>query len=165
MSKPHRKVRFGPAVTVARFVEKAALRFRVKGTPYILELARFDEYRPIETLQLVVWNRPATPPPVEWSSSPRVSWGASLLAPDWDNMLGGQANLGAGYVAQHRGDLSAFFPSADEADMDDAAGFWKLMEVVQKIADLLGPAQTTSSSNNGYQDMTDLLDIEMGTLF
>lgn len=142
---------------VSKFVEKAALRFHVKGTRYIFELARFDAYRPLRT-KLIAMDSESMIPHVNWQEKPTVSWAASVFAPEWDNALGENANLRPGNTAEHGGTLSAFFPPAEGRDED--SGIWDFLTVVRKIADMLGPGQHPEQRRNG-----DVLDADPGTLF
>lgn len=162
-SKPFRKVIFRDDVPVVRVVEKAAIQLKVKGTGYILELARFDQY----------------PGPSAVIGSQAVSfstsWGATLFDPTWDNILGGtpkfqsdkgplKATKAPQEEMKHGGGMKAFFPSRrgkDRGAEDGKKGFREFLDVVQKITELLGPGKDVKTE----PDMKGLLDVELGTLF
>ncbi|KAJ5620504.1 hypothetical protein N7510_004488 [Penicillium lagena] len=156
-SNPRRNVHFMAEAPVSKIVEKAALRFQVKGTRYIFELARFDAYMPLKT-KFIAMGSEFMVPHVHWQEKPTVSWAASVFAPEWDNVLGENANLRPGNTVEHRGNLSAFFPPGEGRDED--SGFCDFLTVVRKIADMLGPTQHVEQQCNG-----DVLDTDLGTLF
>ena len=139
---PQRKVTFPESAPVSRFVEKTALRYRLKGTKYIFELARYDEdsRSGIEKFRQqgsVVYTGPM-------SDTPSTSWGASVFHPDWDNLLGDNANLPVGRSAQWSPQLDTFFPPKGTAVADDShVGFWEFIRLMREVADLLSPAQTS----------------------
>ncbi|KAJ5561933.1 hypothetical protein N7535_003605 [Penicillium sp. DV-2018c] len=132
-SVPQRKAKFLHGAPVTRFVEKAALRLQVKGTPYVFELSRFDEY-----------NRIAG----HWSSTPNVSWGASLHDPMWNDLLGEQVEPDNRRIPSDRC-LSVFFPSPER----ELSSF---MSVVQRIARMLRDPRAEAPN---------VLDSDLGTLF
>lgn len=166
-SKPWRKVIFPADAPVVRVVEKAAIQLKVKGTGYILELARFDQY--------------PGPSPVIGSQavSFTTSWGATLFDPTWDGILGGTPKFQSGSgplkaskapqeKMKHGEGMKAFFPSrkdkdrgAEDENEDDNEGFWEFLRVVRKISTLLGPGQEVKTE----PDMKSLLNVELGTLF
>jgi hypothetical protein len=159
-SIPQRKAKFVHGAQVTRFVEKAALQLQVKGTPYVFEISRFDEYNYVAG---------------HWSSTPNVSWGASLYDPMWDDLLGEQAEPDTLRIPRD-GSLSVFFPSprkeqrqSDKKQTEEEARkeaetrreeeekqLSTFMSIVQQIARMLGdPGAETP----------DVLDSDLGTLF
>ncbi|KAL2808759.1 hypothetical protein BJX63DRAFT_435812 [Aspergillus granulosus] len=144
-AKPERKVIFPPNAPVSRFVEKTALRYRLKGTDYIFEIARYDEYRranmPIFTGQTGATITGGI------SNTPFTSWGASVFGANWDNLLGSHANLPVGHAANYSPNLATFFPPKEPSTQggDEAKGFWEFIELVKQAAELLGPAQPSPS--------------------
>ena len=159
-SAPQRKARFSYDAPVKRFVEKAAIQLQVKDSPHVFELARFDEY---------------TYGVGHWSMTPKVSWGASLFNPSWDDILGEQADVKALDISKE-GCLSVFFPSqgdeqeqtdkpktddelrkeAENRKMDEEKELGSFMSTVQQIARMLG---------NPGAEMPDFLETDLGSLF
>ncbi|KAJ5490059.1 hypothetical protein N7453_010884 [Penicillium expansum] len=156
---PQRKARFSYGSPVKRFVEKASVQLQVKNSPHVFELARFDEY---------------TYSAGHWSMTPKVSWGASLFNPSWDDILGEQADVGALEISD--GCLSVFFPPpegdqeqtdkqktddeiCEEAEIrktDEEEQLGAFMSVVQKIARMLA---------NPGAEMPEVLETDLGSLF
>lgn len=157
---PQRKARFSYGSPVKRFVEKATIQLQVKDSPHVFELARFDEY---------------TYAAGHWSMTPKVSWGASLFNPSWDDILGEQADVKVLDISKD-GCLSVFFPppgddqeqtdkqktddelrkEAEIRKVDEENQLGLFMSTVQKIARMLG---------NPGAEMSDLLDTDLGSLF
>ncbi|KAE8376290.1 hypothetical protein BDV26DRAFT_282750 [Aspergillus bertholletiae] len=148
-AKPKRKVIFSSSAPVSRFVEKTSIRYRLKGTQYILEIARYDEY---SRLKRDAFQGRAPAPALltgEICDVPSTSWGASIFNSNWDNLMGEQANLQVGHAARHSPELDTFFPSKIMSNPDgNAAGFWEFVGLVQRVAEILGPAQTQSNSES-----------------
>ncbi|THC96352.1 hypothetical protein EYZ11_004167 [Aspergillus tanneri] len=149
-AKPQRKVVFPNSAPVSRFVEKTAIRYRLKGTKYTLEIARYDEYSRT--------NVPAFPGQSiasmtsEISDVPSTSWGASVFDANWDNLLGEHANLSVGHSAGYDADINTFFPSQTGLGSEDKrSGFWEFAALVKQVAALLGPASMSSQSTAGVQ--------------
>lgn len=123
---------FPASAPVSRFVEKTAIRYRLKNTKYILEIARYDEY-----------SRTSAPGgPI--SEVPSSSWGASIFDPNWDNLLGQHANISLGHTARYSPSLNTFFPAIEETTGHKSEGFWELIELVRRVAELLGSAKASS---------------------
>ncbi|KAL3491178.1 hypothetical protein BJX62DRAFT_237416 [Aspergillus germanicus] len=140
LAKPERKVIFPADAPVSRFVEKTAIRYSLKGTDYILEIARYDEYRRAEVS--VHPGQSGATITGGISQTPFTTWGASIFGTNWDNLLGGHANLPVGQAARYNPSLSTFFPpKVPLPDDDEAKGFWDFIDVVKKAASLLGPTQ------------------------
>ncbi|KGO73497.1 hypothetical protein PITC_048350 [Penicillium italicum] len=157
---PQRKARFSYGSPVKRFVEKATIQLQVKNSPHVFELARFDEF---------------TYATGHWSMTPKVSWGASLFNPSWDDILGEQADVGALKIPQE-GCLSVFFPppeddqeqtgkqkaedeirkEAEIRKMDEEKQLGAFMSVVQKVARMLA---------NPGAEMPEVLETDLGSLF
>ncbi|KAJ5158709.1 uncharacterized protein N7500_008360 [Penicillium coprophilum] len=161
-SKPQRKARFSFGSPVKHFVEKAAIQLQVKDSPHVFELARFDEY---------------TYAAGHWSMAPKVTWGASLFNPDWDDILGEQVEVRADDISKN-GCLSVFFPQpgvdqeatdnekhktddeirkeAERRKMAEEEQLGLFMSTVQKVARMLG---------NPGGEMSDALETDLGSLF
>ncbi|KAF7128754.1 hypothetical protein CNMCM5793_003663 [Aspergillus hiratsukae] len=132
-AKPQRKVVFPASAPVSRFVEKTAIRYRLKNTKYILEIARYDEY-----------SRTSAPGgPI--SEVPSSSWGASIFDSNWDNLLGQHANISLGHTARYSPSLNTFFPAIEETTGHKSEGFWELIELVRRVAQLLGSAKAPAA--------------------
>ncbi|KAL3458815.1 hypothetical protein BJX64DRAFT_301724 [Aspergillus heterothallicus] len=148
-AKPERKVTFPATAPVSRFVEKTALRYSLKGADYILEIARYDEYRRVNVP--VFPNQAGATMTGGISNKPFTSWGASIFGTNWDNLLGGHANLPIGHKASYSPGLATFFPpkepSIDIRDQDK--GFWEFIDLIKQAAELLGPAQLSPRKDNG----------------
>ncbi|CAG8379775.1 unnamed protein product [Penicillium salamii] len=158
-SLPQRKGDLPNGAPIDRFVEKSAIQLIVIGTPYVFELSRFDEY--------VHTHR-------HWPKVPtKISWGATLFNPEWDDILAAQAN---GNLARTPC-LSSFFPasprdiakakegmSKEEAQARDgeirqqldAEELKRFMSKVQTLARMMGSA---------HINMDEVLQTDIGTLF
>lgn len=174
-AQPRRKVIFPDSDPVSRFVEKTAIRYRLKGTNYIFEIARYDEY--------------SRPRGAAFFGTASVSWGASVFDPNWDNLLGEHANLPVGRSARYSPDLHTFFPSQGPSPAANYPGFWEFIGLVRRVAELLGPVRALTEqpmnaapaskdantrkepipSNHavavGAHDRGGMLDADLGTLF
>ncbi|PWY81981.1 hypothetical protein BO70DRAFT_406219 [Aspergillus heteromorphus CBS 117.55] len=149
-AKPERKVTFSASAPVSRFIEKTAIRYRLKGTKCILEIARYDEYTrtvpasPDQMPQVYVGVGPFT-------GTPHTSWGASVFDPTWDNLLGEHGNLQVGHAAGYNPGLDTFFSPKDPSNnKDKRRGFWDFVNMVKQIAEMMGPTgapQTFSERN------------------
>lgn len=163
---PERKVTFPAWAPVSRFVEKAALRFRVKRTNYIFEIARYDEYKRLPDKVL-----PSLPG--EFSKVPFTTWGASLFDPNWDNLLGQHANLPTGASTACSADLESFFtPQEQSATLDKSENFWQFIDLVKSVAEILGSNHITSTSGQivlkkhpSPAKGSHIIDSDLGTLF
>lgn len=182
---------FPASAPVSRFVEKTALRYRLKDTKYIFEIARYDEY---SRAGLEVFQRPGSVVYTgQMSEVPSTSWGASIFHPDWDNLLGDHANLPVGRSAQWNPKLDTFFPPLGNSSSGDGySGFWVFIHLVRQVAYLLSSTKTSplqqvprdttaeietsstkaevarsqaSSSANEGKNLNRLLDGDLGTLF
>ncbi|GKZ72450.1 hypothetical protein AnigIFM50267_008814 [Aspergillus niger] len=192
-AKPERKVKFSQSAPVARFIEKSAIRYRIKGTNYTLEIARYDEYSRANAsaLSSKLPGNYAGP----FTTEPNTSWGASLFDPHWDNLLGEHANLAIGHAAQYDPSLDSFFPARGAAGgSEKSQGFWEFVDMVKQVAGLMGPVRTTATSSGekallgsdsapsvkpstvqgrssdsspvmGMTDLAGLLNADLGTLF
>ncbi|KAI9928829.1 hypothetical protein MW887_002050 [Aspergillus wentii] len=194
-AKPQRKVTFPASAPVSKFIEKTAVRYRLKGTKYIFEIARYDEYSRTST-PAFPGQSPATITG-HISANPSTSWGASVFDPNWDNLLGEHANLPVGHSARYNPNLDTFFPPKNQPGPEDKyLGFWDFINLIKQVAELLGPEQTSSpdrpqgSANKASgsssavpgalnsqvlsnsssptidaKDLAGLLDADLGTLF
>lgn len=144
---PQRKVIFPATAPVSRFVEKTAIRYRLMGTKYTFEIARYDEYS-----RILVPAFPGQNPPTlvdSISEKPSTSWGASVFDPNWDNLLGQHANLPVGHSARYSPNLDTFFPpyfapQEQSGSGEKHTGFWNFVSLVQQAAELLSPARPLS---------------------
>ncbi|KAF3480126.1 uncharacterized protein GIQ15_05473 [Arthroderma uncinatum] len=151
LSGPGKKrVSFSNRVPIARHVEKSALQYRLKGTKYIFELARYDEYRRVQlsAAQLLLQGPNTNYMP----TTPVTSWGASIFHPEWDNELGKHANLQVGQKADWCPNLKTFFPLLGDADPSDLrSGFDSFMPLVKQVASLLGPEHEKDLKNKALE--------------
>ncbi|EFR01472.1 hypothetical protein MGYG_04480 [Nannizzia gypsea CBS 118893] len=140
------RVSFSNLAPIARIVEKSALRYRLKGTNYIFELARYDEYSRAQlTASQLLLQGPGFN---NMSPTPVTSWGASIFDLQWDNMLGQHANFGAGHNAKWSPSLNTFFPCFGDADPSDLrSGFNSLIPLIEQVSTLLG-----QNRENGSED-------------
>lgn len=191
MPTSQRKVFFPADAPVSRFIEKTALRYRLKDTLYTFEIARYDEY-----IRKTGKMPGGALVPGLMSEVPSTSWGASLFGPHWDNLLGQHANMAVGHSAGWNPTLDTFFPSPKEQGLVEskACGFETFIGSVKEIAQLLGisglqkgqpedslkgsrgpvrferdsvneGAQSVNTVKAGGKEMTGLLDADLGTLF
>ncbi|KAL4969145.1 uncharacterized protein BDV14DRAFT_210937 [Aspergillus stella-maris] len=141
-AKPERHVTFPPDSPVSKFVEKTAIRYKIRDTDYVLEVARYDEYRrggvPIPKTGLMMTG--------SISDVPYTIWGASIWSAEWDNLLGEHANLPVGHSAKYAPNIATFFPTegnpSSPAAKDQTKGFWDFIDRVKQVAELLGPTRT-----------------------
>ncbi|KAL4778845.1 hypothetical protein BJX76DRAFT_352283 [Aspergillus varians] len=143
-AKPERKVIFPASPPVSRLVEKSAIRYRMKGTKYIFEIARYDEYRRVE----VPITQTGAMITGAMSEVPYTSWGASIFEANWDNLLGEHANLPVGHSAKYSPKLATFFPPKEPSPEDQTKGFWEFINLVKQAAELLGPTRTSSEATD-----------------
>lgn len=139
---PQRKVIFPATAPVSRFVEKAAIRYRLMGTKYTFEIARYDEYSRGLVPAFPGQNPPTLVGPI--LEMPSTSWGASVFDPNWDNLLGEHANLPVGHSARYNPNLDTFFPPyfpprEQSGTAEKHVGFWNFVSLVQQAAELLSP--------------------------
>ncbi|PGG99898.1 hypothetical protein AJ79_08380 [Helicocarpus griseus UAMH5409] len=131
-----RRVSFSDFATVSKVTEKSALRYYLKDTRYIFELARYDTYHRMNH---------SGPPYIsgsQISQTAETTWGASLFYAEWDNMLGKNGDFRAGETADWSADLNTFFPPfGDESSTDVNAGFRRFIDLVNQVAQLLTPEQ------------------------
>ncbi|CAL5872487.1 uncharacterized protein PFLUO_LOCUS6751 [Penicillium psychrofluorescens] len=93
--KPAAKLHFIAEAPISKFVEKAALRFHVKGTRYIFELARFDAYSPLKT-KLIAMDSESTIPHVHWQRKTNCvlgGFGVRLRVDDYQLRNSYEANI------------------------------------------------------------------------
>ncbi|OJD18295.1 hypothetical protein AJ78_01671 [Emergomyces pasteurianus Ep9510] len=129
------RVTFSSLASVSKITEKSALRYYLKGTKYIFELARYDTYHRA--------NR-SGPPYIgdcsKMNPAAETTWGASIFHQEWDNLLGKNGSFRVGETADWSASLSTFFPClSDENSTDVNAGFHQFLDLVNKVAKLLAP--------------------------
>jgi hypothetical protein len=139
-SVPERMSKFPLGAPLCWFVEKSAIEFHVKETNLVFELARYVKYN-VSNGRIL--------------KTPDESWGGTLFDPDWDTMLGENTELD-GTQFTREACLSAFFPPAEGAEVDEEAQLGVFMSALHQIARMLG------SSDNA---VTNILDVNLGTLF
>ncbi|RJE19427.1 hypothetical protein PHISCL_08230 [Aspergillus sclerotialis] len=142
--KPQRNVIFPASVPVSRVVEKMAVRYRLKGTTYVLEIARYDEYAPNVASASPNVNQPTQE---QMAEAPSTSWGASLFDSNWDNLLGQHGNLPIGVSTRYSPDLSTFFPPEEPDNEDKKAGFRRFIGLVRQVAEILGANPTPPTAS------------------
>ncbi|PLB43845.1 hypothetical protein P170DRAFT_514153 [Aspergillus steynii IBT 23096] len=164
-AKPQRKVVFPPSAPVARFVEKTAIRYRLKGTEYIFEIARYDEYGRINAQGFP--GQSLASMTCEISDIPSTSWGASVFAANWDMLLGQHGDLSVGHSAQYNTNLDTFFPTQTATPFEGKhAGFWEFITLVKELAAMLGSTAPNSTPNvASIKNPGTLLQTDLGTLF
>lgn len=138
---------FDPDASVTKFIQKTAIQFKIKDTNYVLELARFEEFR-CSDQEVTGWT-----PPV-------VRWGATLLNPDWEELLRNKEKRKAGV------EMDMFLPGYQSGEQDSPA-LQEFLEVIRKVADLLGPIPRPGEdlAPEGESFTKGVLDAEFGTLF
>lgn len=147
---PRRKVIFKDSPPVSRLVEKTAFRYRLKGTDYTLEVARYDEY--VRKNLFNMQDQSVTAAASQFSEVPFTSWGASIFDSKWDNLLGEHANLPVGQSAKYNPNLNTFFlPRQSAVPNEKGAGFWEMVDLVKRVAEVLGP---TRISPEGTQELS-----------
>ncbi|KAJ5777316.1 hypothetical protein N7520_000562 [Penicillium odoratum] len=156
-TKPQKKVMCAPVAPLSGYTEKSAIQLLVKGTKYVFEMARFDRY----TQSLGAW-----------SSTPTVSWGASLFDPSWDAALGADIKSYATdpkYTANQLGPFECFFPPQNAPVTEgDNKGFLQYIEIVYKISDLLGLSEDEFeklTEDSIKLRLAELIDVDLGMLF
>jgi hypothetical protein len=107
-ARPEKKVVFPSSPPVSEYVEKSAIRYHIKGTKYIFEIARYDEYKRSGAGaycgEINCW---------ETCQKLLVHSGGICFDANWDNLLGGHANLPKGQSAKYSLNLATFFPSKE----------------------------------------------------
>lgn len=148
-ARPGKKIVFDPDVSVTKFIQKSAFQLKVKDTDFVLELARYEEFRS-STSHVTGWA-----PPV-------VRWGATLLNPHWDQVLRDIDMLDRG-IQWHM----LFLGSQYAGNTSNDPAFQQFLEVIQKVADFLGPVPRPGEEPpTKEEDFTrGVLDAEFGTLF
>lgn len=153
---PVKKTVISPRPPVSRIIEKSALQFRIKGTSYILELIRFDEYR----------QRVSTKhQPTNCSSA---TWGAAVFDRRWTSLLamsGAESQSDALRFERPTGSVEAFFPLSTGGETQSEEGFWEFLNVVNKVATLLRSPSNDKKQGDGQIGASELLRADFGTLF
>ncbi|OAX82922.1 hypothetical protein ACJ72_02729 [Emergomyces africanus] len=129
------RVTFSDLALVSKITEKSALRYCLKGTKYIFELARYDTYH-----RAIRSGPPYIGDLIKMNQVAETTWGASIFHQEWDNLLGKNGNFRVGETADWSASLSTFFPClSDENSTDINAGFHQFLDLVNKVATLLAP--------------------------
>ncbi|EGC43316.1 conserved hypothetical protein [Histoplasma capsulatum var. duboisii H88] len=134
------RVSFSNIAPVSQITEKSALRYCLKGTKYIFELARYDTYH-----RAARSGRQYTDDCSQMSKTAETTWGASIFYQEWDNMLGQNGSFRVGETADWSASLNTFFPClSDEDSADENAGFHQFIGLVNKVAKLLAPEKNST---------------------
>ncbi|PGH00154.1 hypothetical protein GX51_05967 [Blastomyces parvus] len=129
------RVTFSDIASVSKITEKSALRYCLKGTKYVFELARYDTYH-----RVIHPGPPYTGDCNKMNQTAETTWGASIFRQEWDNMLGQNGNFRVGQTADWSTSLNTFFPCLSDEDSTDVnAGFHQFIRLVNKVAKLLTP--------------------------
>ncbi|OAT07532.1 hypothetical protein BDBG_03582 [Blastomyces gilchristii SLH14081] len=129
------RVTFSNIATVSKITEKSALRYRLKGTKYIFELARYDTYH-----RAIRPGPPSIGDGNKMNQTAETTWGASIFRQEWDNMLGQNGSFRVGQTADWSASLNTFFPCLSDEDSTDVnTGFHQFIDLVNKVAKLLTP--------------------------
>jgi hypothetical protein len=145
IAEPKRKVLFATGAPVSRLIEKSALRYILKGTNYVLELARYDEFRRVG-LHVDQGDPQQHANADGISDVPVTYWGASMYDMEWDNKLGQHANFGVGHSAGWHPTLNTFFPDWNDPDTgNNRSGFHQFLSLVGEVSKLLCPQRKKDS--------------------
>lgn len=151
---PVKKTLFPQECAVSRLIEKSALQLRVKGTSYILELIRFDEYKNRPTLRGLQ------------SNCSFATWGATLFDTRWTSVPRGESRLQDQRYQRLGGGIQAFFPAKSGEQTAGREGFSEFMEIVNKVSELLGcPRNAADWHADQAEGVAELLRADFGTLF
>lgn len=120
--------------------EKTSLRYRLKQTNYVLEMARYDTFRCTSSVGAFNNGVSFTYGAPQVSEIGVTTWGASLYDTTWDNMIGQNATSARGENVRWKPSFKAFFPSRNPETKDDVyAGFGEFLGLVQEVAEMLRP--------------------------
>lgn len=163
-TRPKRRTVYPAGAPVHRIIEKAAVQYRVKGTRYILEIARYDEYCHNENLQSKLSRS-------GMSETATSSWGASLFRDDWDKLLADCTKPNAEREPSAATLNAVFSPKQDAEETE--FGFKQFVEITNDIARLLTvkdsqqrPEPPAPAAENPTRPRgTQLLGAELGTMF
>lgn len=135
-SIPKRRVNIPHDAPVSKVTEKASVSYQLKGTNYITEISRYDEYRRVGSAKgqigsFTISGQPHT-----------VSWRVCVFDPNWDHIFGENEHLRAGQRASWPASLGTFFRPGNWGSADDAqAGFEWFAGLCKQVADLLSSAE------------------------
>lgn len=136
ITAPKRRVRIPEDAPISKVTEKASISYQLKGSSYILELSRLDEYKRVPSMagrngSRVMSDRPQS-----------TSWRACVFNPNWDNIFGEHAHLKAGQKANWVANLNTFCPSvAGETRADAQAGIRDFFGLCKEVAELLASSE------------------------
>lgn len=126
LAEPQRRAMLPDGFPVRRLVEKAAIQYPIKGTEYVLEIARYDTY--VKKSGFGKSNMNFEPP--------SSSWGATVYGVNWDENL---AKLAGKKEVQEMGFKSVLDPFFSPKINDGSkAGFQGFVDVVKEVAWVLG---------------------------
>ncbi|EEH41487.2 hypothetical protein PAAG_03050 [Paracoccidioides lutzii Pb01] len=131
------RVTFSDFISVSKVTEKSALRYCLKGSRYIFELARYDTYHPaVHSGPIYTSSNYRN----QMNQTAETTWGASIFHDEWDNMLGKIGSFRIGEAADWNASLITFFPYVDDVPLTDVnAGFNQFIHLVNQVALLLAP--------------------------
>ncbi|CRG85054.1 Ninein-like protein [Talaromyces islandicus] len=128
LAEPKRRAMLPDGFPVKRLIEKAALQYRIKGTEYVLEIARYDVY-------VKQSNAGASNMSFELPSS---SWGLTVHGVNWEENL---TKLAGTKEVQQMGFNSVLDPFfSPKIEYGNKAGFQGFVNVVKEVARVLDKA-------------------------
>ncbi|KAI9677089.1 MAG: hypothetical protein M1817_006928 [Caeruleum heppii] len=117
-------------------------RYRVRGSPYILEVTKCVQRSGVPTKAVVVTKGPESDDGKEEALAQLTFWEVSMYSTEWDMAFDKQPALSIGQEGAWSGSLPAFFP----ADLDGGDGF---MDFVNKARTVSGLLATRGSPKKG----------------
>ena len=158
---PTRLIKFDPVQPFQQMVQKTAYHYKVIGSPYILEIARYDRF-PYHHAKP---GAPVTAQDVGAPGGPVTEYGATIFSNEWDIVLGQHANLEIGVAADWEPNISTFFPPNVKQAQIESNGFQDFIEAVETVGSIIADKsqaseakQYTSRSEEEYP----LLQLENG---
>jgi hypothetical protein len=126
LAEPNRRAMLPDGFPVKRIIEKAAIQYPIKGTEYVLEIARYDTY--VKQSGAGKSNMSFGPP--------SSSWGTTVYGLNWDENL---ARLAGTKEVQQMGFNSVLDPFfSPKIEDGNKAGFQGFINVVKEVAWVLG---------------------------
>ncbi|KAI5288823.1 hypothetical protein KEM54_004822 [Ascosphaera aggregata] len=120
--------------------QKTSLRYRIKQTNYVLEIARYDTFQCTPSVNSCETARSFTFGVPRVSETAVTTWGASLYDTTWDDYIGQNATSRCGENVHWKPSIKSFFPSSDPETKDNVyAGFSEFLELVKEVSQMLCP--------------------------